>query len=82
VIIPAAISFAIRGNRSVLSPSTSSGRRLSKEALGFQNMAAADSYSLFLNLVFLTTAGLSTLISIEYVARERCPEPCPERSLP
>jgi len=52
------------------------------EAPSFQNVAAADGYSLFLNLVFLTTAGLSILISIEYVARERCPEPCPERSLP
>jgi NADH-quinone oxidoreductase subunit N len=42
----------------------------SGEASSFQNMAAADGYSLFLNLVFLTTAGLSILISIEYVARE------------
>jgi NADH-quinone oxidoreductase subunit N len=41
-----------------------------REASSFQNMAAADGYSLFLNLVFLTTAGLSILISIEYVARE------------
>jgi len=41
-----------------------------REASSFQNMAVADGYSLFLNLVFLTTAGLSILISIEYVVRE------------
>jgi NADH-quinone oxidoreductase subunit N len=49
-----------------------------REASSFQNlvlspaegMAVADGYSLFLNLVFLITAGLSILISIEYVARE------------
>ena len=40
------------------------------EASSFQNMAAADGYSQFFNLIFLTTAGLSILISIEYVARE------------
>jgi NADH-quinone oxidoreductase subunit N len=41
-----------------------------REASSFQNMAAADGYSLFLNLVFLITAGLAILISIEYVIRE------------
>jgi NADH-quinone oxidoreductase subunit N len=49
-----------------------------REASSFQNlvlspaegMAVADGYSLFLNLVFLITAGLSILISIEYVVRE------------
>jgi len=54
VVVAAAILFATRG----------------AEASGFRNMAAADGYSLFLNLVFLTTAGLSILISIEYVVRE------------
>jgi len=54
VIISAAVLFANWGS----------------EASSFQNMATADSYSLFLNLVFLTTAGLSILISIEYVVRE------------
>ncbi len=41
-----------------------------KEASSFQNMAAADGYSQFFNLIFLTTAGLSILISIKYVADE------------
>ena len=35
-----------------------------------QNMVAADGYSRFFNLIFLVSAGLSILISIEYVARE------------
>ncbi len=54
VVISAVVLFATWGN----------------EASSFQNIAAADGYSKFLNLVFLTTAGLSILISIEYVARE------------
>ena len=54
VIISAVVLFATWGN----------------EASSFQNMVAADGYSKFLNLIFLTTAGLSILISIEYVARE------------
>ena len=41
-----------------------------REASSFQNLVAADGYSLFLNLVFLITAGLAILISIEYVVRE------------
>ena len=40
------------------------------EASSFQKMAAADGYSQFLNLIFLTTAGLSILISIKYIADE------------
>jgi NADH-quinone oxidoreductase subunit N len=36
----------------------------------FQTMAIADGYSLFLNLVFLVTAALSVLISINYLVRE------------
>ncbi|NIO71130.1 MAG: NADH-quinone oxidoreductase subunit NuoN [Anaerolineae bacterium] len=36
----------------------------------FQTMAVADGYSLFLNLVFLVTAALSVLISINYLVRE------------
>ena len=54
VIVSAVVLFATWGN----------------EASSFQNMAAADGYSQFLNLIFLTTAGLSILISIEYVDRE------------
>ncbi len=41
-----------------------------REASSFQSLAVADGYSLFLNLVFLITAGLAILISIEYVVRE------------
>ena len=36
----------------------------------FQTMAIADGYSLFLNLVFLVTAALSVLVSINYLVRE------------
>ncbi len=54
VIVSAVVLFATWGN----------------EASSFQNMAAADGYSQFLNLVFLATAGLSILISIKYVADE------------
>jgi len=36
----------------------------------FQTMAVADGYSLFLNLVFLVTAALSVLVSINYLVRE------------
>jgi NADH-quinone oxidoreductase subunit N len=36
----------------------------------FQTMAVADGYSLFLNLVFLLTAALSVLVSINYLVRE------------
>ncbi len=39
-------------------------------APAFQNMAVADGYTLFLNLVFLTAAGLSLLLSVRYIARE------------
>lgn len=35
-----------------------------------EGMAVADGYSLFFNLIFLITAGLAILISIEYVIRE------------
>ncbi len=54
VIVSAAVLFATWGN----------------EASSFQNMAAADGYSQFFNLIFLTTAALSILISIKYVADE------------
>lgn len=36
----------------------------------FQAMAIADGYSLFMNLVFLVTAALSVLVSINYLVRE------------
>ena len=54
VLVSAVVLFATWGN----------------EASSFQNMATADGYSQFFNLIFLTTAGLSILISIKYVADE------------
>jgi NADH-quinone oxidoreductase subunit N len=37
--------------------------------LAFQDMAVSDGYALFLNLVFLVTAGLSLLIAVDYLGR-------------
>ena len=37
--------------------------------LAFQDMAVSDGYALFFNLVFLVTAGLATLIAIDYLER-------------
>lgn len=37
--------------------------------LAFQMMAVSDGYSLFFNLVFLATAGLSLLVAIDYLGR-------------
>jgi NADH-quinone oxidoreductase subunit N len=37
--------------------------------LAFQDMAVSDGYSLFFNLVFLATAGLSLLIAVDYLER-------------
>jgi NADH-quinone oxidoreductase subunit N len=37
--------------------------------LAFQDMAVSDGYSLFFNLVFLATAGLSLLIAVDYLDR-------------
>jgi NADH-quinone oxidoreductase subunit N len=35
----------------------------------FQDMAVSDGYALFFNLVFLITAGLATLIAVDYLER-------------
>ena len=37
--------------------------------LAFQDMAVSDRYALFFNLVFLVTAGLATLIAVDYLER-------------
>lgn len=40
-----------------------------RPSVAFQLMAVSDGYSLFFNLVFLVTAGLSLLIAIDYLGR-------------
>jgi NADH-quinone oxidoreductase subunit N len=42
----------------------------SSAPLAFQTMAVSDSYTLFFNLVFLTTAALSLLAAIDYLERK------------
>ncbi|MGQ9627776.1 MAG: NADH-quinone oxidoreductase subunit N [Anaerolineae bacterium] len=39
-------------------------------SFNFQDMAVADGFSAFLNLVFLVAAGLASLLSLHYVERE------------
>jgi NADH-quinone oxidoreductase subunit N len=40
-----------------------------RSSLSFQAMAISDGYSLFFNLVFLVTAGLSLLVAIDYLGQ-------------
>jgi NADH-quinone oxidoreductase subunit N len=40
-----------------------------RSPLSFQTMAISDEYSLFFNLIFLATAGLSLLVAIDYLGQ-------------
>lgn len=40
-----------------------------RSPLSFQTMAISDGYSLFFNLIFLATAGLSLLVAIDYLGQ-------------